>query len=135
MAINVVALVGRLGKDPEIKKTQSDVSYCNFSLAVDRNYKNGDERITDWIDCTVWRGTADFLGKYFHKGSMVGVTGSLEVRKWETDDGQKRSSTYVKVDNVSFVEGRKSDAQPSGDFSGASAFSEEVEAGDGELPF
>lgn len=141
MAINSVVLVGRLGKDPEVKKTGSDVSYCNFSLAVDRNYKNGDERLTDWIDCSVWRGTADFLGKYFRKGDMVGVTGSLERRSWETDAGEKRSVTYVNVDNVSFV-GGKSNGQDDGQrassaptASGASAWSEEADAGDGELPF
>ena len=130
MAINSVVLVGRLGKDIELKKTASDIAFCNFSLAVDRGYKQGDERVTDWIDCTAWRSTAEFLAKFFHKGSMVGVTGSLEVRKWETDDGQKRSVTYVSVQNVSFVEGKK-DGQNSAEQT--SAFSEEAVGGD--LPF
>ena len=130
MAINSVVLVGRLGKDIELKKTASDISFCNFSVAVDRGYKQGDERVTDWIDCTAWRSTAEFLAKFFHKGSMVGVTGSLEVRKWETDDGQKRSVTYVSVQNVSFVEGKK-DGQNSAE--PTSAFSEDTTGG--ELPF
>lgn len=128
MAINSVTLVGRLGKDIEIKYTQSQIAFCNFSIAVDRPYKQGDERVTDWIDCTVWRQTAEFLKKYFHKGSMVGVTGSLEVRKWETDDGQKRSLMYVNVRDVSFVEGRSNTA------STASA-PVDVSADDGDLPF
>lgn len=130
MAINSVVLVGRLGKDIELKKTASDIAFCNFSVAVDRGYKQGDERVTDWIDCTAWRSTAEFLAKFFHKGSMVGIVGSLEVRKWETDDGQKRSVTYVSVQNVSFVEGKK-DGQTSAEQT--SAFSEDTTGG--ELPF
>ena len=132
MAINSVVLVGRLGKDIELKKTNSDIAYCNFSLALDRNYKQGDERVTDWIDCTAWRSTAEFLAKFFHKGSMVGVTGSLEVRKWETDDGQKRSATYVNVQNVSFVEGRRDSADQT---TTGQAFTELPDAAGGEPPF
>lgn len=127
MAINSVVLVGRLGKDVEVKQTQSGVPFCNFSVAVDRSYKQGDERVTDWIDCTAWRGTAEFIGKYFHRGSMIGVTGSLEVRKWETDDGQKRSTMYVSVQNASFVEGRKDSA--------ASSAQTDLADADGDLPF
>lgn len=128
MSINTVVIVGRLGKDIELKKTASDIAYCNFSVAVDRNYKQGDERVTDWIDCSAWRGTAEFLSKFFRKGSMVGIAGSLEVRKWETDDGQKRSSTYVNVQNVSFVEGKGKDSTEQG-----SSFADESTGGD--LPF
>jgi len=130
MAVNSVALVGRLGKDIEIKYTQSQVPYCNFSVAVDRSYKQGDERVTDWIDCTAWRQTAEFLYKYFHKGSMVGITGSLEVRKWETDDGQKRSLMYVSVRDASFVESRKDSNTQS-----VATAPVDVSADDGELPF
>ena len=132
MAINSVVLVGRLGKDIELKKTASDIAFCNFSVAVDRNYKQGDERVTDWIDCTAWRGTAEFLSKFFHKGSMVGIVGSLEVRKWETDDGQKRSATYINVQNVSFVEGKRDGAEQS---QSANSLSSLKDAPEGELPF
>ena len=131
MAINSVVLVGRLGKDIELKRTPSDIAFCNFSIAVERNYKQGDERVTDWIDCSAWRSTAEFLSKFFHKGSMIGVTGTLEVRKWETDDGQKRSATYVNVQNVSFVEGKK-DAPSGGESTGT--FTDVSDQG-GSLPF
>ena len=80
MAINSTVIVGRLTRDPEVKQTQSGISVCNFTLAVDRQYKSGDERLTDFIDCVAWRHTADFLGKYFSKGDPVGVTGHIQTR-------------------------------------------------------
>lgn len=109
MAINIVALTGRLTRDPEIKQTQSGVAVCSFSIAVDRAYKSGEERQADFIRCTAWRHSAEFLSKYFHKGDMVGVTGHLQVRSWETEDGQKREATEVVVDALSFVGGKKAD--------------------------
>lgn len=125
MAINSTVIVGRLTRDPEVKQTQSGISVCNFTLAVDRQYKSGDERLTDFIDCVAWRHTADFLGKYFSKGDPVGVTGHIQTRNWETDDGQKRKAVEVFADTLSFV-GQKRNS---------SAELVELNDDDAELPF
>ena len=109
MAINIVAITGRLVRDPEIRQTQSGVPVCSFAVAVDRAYKSGEERQADFIDCTAWRHSAEFLEKYFHKGDMIGVQGHLQTRNWETDDGQKRKATEIVVDSLSFVGGKRSE--------------------------
>lgn len=100
MSLNHIVLMGRMARAPEIKQTQSGVSVCNFTLAVDRDYKNGDEKVTDWIDCVVWRNTADFVSKYMGKGRMVVVSGSLQSRKWQDKDGNNRISWEVQAQNV-----------------------------------
>ena len=132
MAINTVAITGRLVRDPEIRQTQSGVSVCSFAVAVDRAYKSGEERQADFIDCVAWRHSAEFLEKYFHKGDMIGVQGHLQTRNWETDDGQKRKTTEIVVDSLSFVGGKKSDHAE------APAENQEftpVDDLDGDLPF
>jgi len=135
MSVNVVAITGRLGKSPEIKKTQSGISYCNFSVAVDRNYKSGDERITDWIPCKAWRNQADFLEKFFGRGDMIGITGTLEVNSWETEAAEKRSMAYVNVSQISFV-GGKSGGNAQSDTGTASTDGFVPDAGsESELPF
>ena len=111
MAINNVVLTGRLSRDPEIKQSQSGVSVCNFCIAVDRQYKSGEEKICDFINCVAWRGTADFVSKYFHKGDGIGVTGSIQTRKWVTDGGENRDATEVLCQQVSFLEGKKNAAE------------------------
>lgn len=107
MAINTVAITGRMVRDPEIRQTQSGVAVCSFAVAVDRAYKSGEERQADFIDCVAWRHSAEFLEKYFHKGDMIGVQGHLQTRNWETDDGQKRKSTEIVADSLSFVGGKR----------------------------
>ena len=107
MSMNSCCFVGRLGKDIELKQTQSGISYAKFSLAVDRGYKSGEERITDWIDCTAWRGTAEFAAKWFHKGDVMGVTGSLQVDKYVDDQGQNRRSSSISVNTIHFVESKR----------------------------
>ena len=141
MSLNHIDLMGRMVRDPEVKTTQSGVSVCNFTIAVDRDYKNGDERVADFVDCVAWRGTAEFVQKYFTKGRMAVVSGSLQSRKWEDKDGNKRTSWEVQVQNVYF-----GDSKRDGDSSGSSSQSNdgygpqepqqftEVED-DGELPF
>ena len=113
MAINNVVLTGRLSRDPEIKQTQSGVSVCNFCIAVDRQYKSGEEKICDFINCVAWRGTADFVSKWFHKGDGIGVTGSIQTRKWVTESGENRYATEVLCQQVSFLEGKKNAAEAS----------------------
>lgn len=138
MAINVVALTGRLVRDPEVKKTQSGVSVCSFSVAVERSYKSGEERQTDFIDCVAWRSSADFLQKYFHKGDTIGISGRLQTRSWETQEGQKRKATEVVADSLSFVSSKRSESGGSGSSPAPSAGSfdpVDVDVDDDDLPF
>ena len=108
--LNKVILMGRFTKDPELRSTPQSVSVCNFRLAVTRNYKNGGNYESDFIDCVAWRNTAEFVSKYFKKGNLVCVEGSLQSRNWE-QDGQKRTTVEVMVDNTYFVESKKDAAE------------------------
>ena len=101
--LNTAAIMGRLVADPELKHTSSGVAVTSFTLAVDRNYaKPGEERQTDWIDVVAWRGTAEFICKYFTKGRMIAVTGFLQTRSWEDKNGSKRKVTELVAQQVSF---------------------------------
>jgi single-strand DNA-binding protein len=111
--LNKVILGGRLTSDVEVKQTQSGVAVCSFSLAVNRRYSKEGQQETDFINCTAWRNTAEFIGKYFGKGSAICVTGSIQVRSWQDQNGQKRYATDVVVDEAMFVDG-KNDAQGAG---------------------
>ncbi len=106
--MNNICITGRLTTNPELKKTTSGVSVCSLSVAVDRDYKVDGERVTDFIPCVFWRGAAEFVEKYFIKGDMIALVGSLESRKWEDKEGNKRISWEVKVDKVNFCGGKKS---------------------------
>lgn len=110
MSLNSVVLMGRMVKDPELKTTPSGVSVCNFTIAVDRDYKNGDEKVADFISVCVWRGLADFCGKYLGKGRMVVVSGSLQSRKWQDKDGNNRTSWEVQAQNVYFADSKRDGA-------------------------
>ena len=135
MAINNVVLTGRMARDPEIKQTQSGVSVCNFCIAVDRQYKSGEEKICDFINCVAWRSTADFVSKWFHKGDGIGVTGSIQTRKWVTDGGENRYATEVLCQQVSFLDGKKNAAEAQQTpMEGNQNFSEVTEE-DESLPF
>ncbi len=122
--LNKVILIGRFTRDPELRSTQSGISSCSFSLAVDRNYssQNG-ERQTDFINCVAWRRTAEFISKYFAKGNLVCVEGSIQTRSWKDNDGNNRYATDVVVDQAYFVESKKS-AQASAGASQQSAYSQ-----------
>jgi single-strand DNA-binding protein len=101
MSLNAVALMGRLVRDPEYKVLADGTSLCNFTLAVDDDYKDKDgNKVTDFIDCTAWKQTAEYVTKYLTKGSLASVHGRLKSRKWEDKDGNKRTSWFVKCDNV-----------------------------------
>ena len=111
MAINSCTFVGRLSRDPELKKTDSGVPYVMFSIAVDRDYvKKGEERICDWIDCIAWRATAEFICKYFRKGNGIGLVGQMQTQSYDKD-GEARKSVRLYVDRVSFVEKRQDQTQ------------------------
>ncbi len=101
--LNSVVLMGRLVADPELKTTQSNKSVTSFVLAVDRGYvKSGEERQTDFIDVVAWNQTAEFITRYFKKGSMIALQGSLQTRTYQDKSGNKRKTVEVKVSNVSF---------------------------------
>lgn len=101
--INNSVLMGRLTATPELRQTASGVSVTNFTLAVERSFvKQGEERQADFIDCIAWRNTADFIARYFQKGSMIAVVGSIQTRSYEDKNGNKRKATEIVVDNASF---------------------------------
>ena len=103
--LNRIVIMGRLGKDPELRRTQSGVAVATFNVAVDRDFKDKatGQRATDWITCVAWRSTAEFVEKYFSKGSLAVVSGRLQMRDWTDKDGNKRISAEVQAENVYFA--------------------------------
>ena len=154
--LNKIILMGRLTRDPELRRTGSGTAVTSFSLAVDRDFKSqSGEKETDFIDVVAWRSTAEFVSKYFTKGRMAVVEGRLQIRDWTDKDGGKRRSAEVVADNVYFGDSKRDGAgdygapaygAPSGGYrsapaggpapvsDGRSAFAEIGEE-DGELPF
>ena len=152
--LNHITIMGRLTRDPELRTTQAGVSVTSFTVAVDRDFggRDGSERQTDFIDCVAWRSTGEFVSKYFHKGSMIVVSGRLQSRKWQDRDGNNRTSWEINADNVYFGESRRDgdssrDSYSNNTYSGsydsgrssapapASNTFVELDDGDGELPF
>ena len=137
--LNTVIIMGRLTRDPEMRTTQSGVSVASFTLAVDRDYSGAEEKQTDFIDCTAWRHSADFVSKYFAKGSMAIVKGRLQIDNYTDNEGNKRKSAKVIADNIYFGESKKSSGQNGGQnteqIAPASAGFVPVEVDDSELPF
>ena len=156
--LNHITLMGRLTRDPEIRYTQSNTPVVSFTVACDRDFgsKDGGEKQTDFIDCVAWRSTAEFVSKYFTKGSMAVVSGRLQIRDWTDRDNNKRRSAEVVVDNIYFGE-RKRDREEGGYTGGntysrpssdnqdvyrryestpaGNGFAEITDDADGELPF
>ncbi len=101
--LNIAAIMGRLTADPELRHTPSDLAVTTFTVAVDRNFsRSGTERQTDFIDVVAWRGTAEFVCKYFAKGSMIAVNGSIQTRMYEDKQGNKRKAFEIVADQVNF---------------------------------
>ena len=122
--LNHIVIMGRLTRDPELRRTGSGIAVTSFSLAVDRDFSNKEsgERETDFIDCVAWRSTGEFVSKYFTKGSMAVVSGRLQIRSWNDKDGNKRRSAEVVADNVYFGDSKRSgDQQRSGSYDSAPA--------------
>ena len=112
--LNVVALMGRLVADPELRHTPSGVATCTFRIAVDRNFvRQGEERKADFIDIVAWRQSAEFVCRYFRKGNLIAVNGSLQTRNYEDKNGNKRTAYEVVADNIHFAES-KNTSQASG---------------------
>jgi len=147
--MNQIAIMGRLTRDPELRETANGTPVASFSLAVDRGYtpKDGGERQTDFINCVAWRGTAQFVSKYFVKGKMAAVTGRLQIRSYTDKDGNNRQAAEVVADNIYFTgdnkgsDGNRIAANPKDDFAignispvESSDFAE-IDMDDGDLPF
>ena len=107
--LNHITIMGRLTRDPELRRTGSGVAVASFTLAVDRDFspKDGGERETDFIDCVAWRQTGEFVSKYFTKGRMAVVSGRLQIRGWTDKDGNKRRAAEVIADNVYFGDSKR----------------------------
>lgn len=143
--INMVALMGRLTYDPELRTTPQGVSVIRFQVACDRNYqKSGAERQADFIDCVAWRQTAEFISRYFHKGSMIAVEGTIQTSNFTDKNGQNRKQTEVVANQVSFcgskaesgTNGAPAFAQPAPSYASASNSDfEEILDDDDDLPF
>lgn len=115
--LNVVALMGRLVYDPELKTTQSGTNVCSFRIAVDRSFtRQGEERKADFIDVTAWRQTAEFVSKHFQKGSMIAIEGSLQTRQHQDKNGNNRTATEVLASQVSFCGGKSAEKPDVRDF-------------------
>ena len=106
--LNSISLIGRMVRDPEYKTTAAGVGFCNFTIAVDDDFKDADgNKATDFVDCTAWRQTAEYICKYQSKGSLVAAKGRLKSRKWTDKDGNKRTSWFVAAENAYGVGGRQ----------------------------
>lgn len=127
--LNVCTIMGRMVRDPELRRTGSGVAVTSFTLAVDRDFaKDGGEKEVDFIDCIAWRGAGEFVSKYFSKGSMAIVSGRLQIRSWTDKDGNKRRNAEIVADNVYFGEAKKGNAQSAQDFA-------MIEDPDAQLPW
>lgn len=107
--LNQILIMGRLTRDPELRRTGTGIPVAAFSVAVDRDWPNRDtgEKETDFIDCVAWRQKGEFISKYFTKGSLIVVSGRLQIRNWEDKDGNKRKSAEIVVENAYFGESKK----------------------------
>ena len=131
--LNHITIMGRLTRDPELRRTGTGVAVASFTVAVDRDFtgKESGEKETDFIDCVAWRSTGEFVSKYFTKGSMIVVSGRLQIRGWTDKDGNKRRSAEVVADNVYFGESRRSNEGSS--YNSAASYSNN-DYGGGYLP-
>lgn len=150
--LNKIFIMGRLTRDPELRRTQSGTAVTSFSLAVDRDFKSqSGEKETDFIDVVAWRSTAEFVAKYFTKGRMAIVEGRLQIRPWTDKDGNNRRSAEVVADNIYFGDSKRDSTGDMGGYSapaytapvggysapvggGSSGFAE-IDEEDGDLPF
>ena len=109
--LNHIIVMGRLTRDPELRRTGSGTAVASFTIAVDRDFspKDGGERETDFIDCVAWRQTGEFVSKYFQKGRMAVVSGRLQIRSWNDKDGNKRRTAEIVADNVYFGDSKRDD--------------------------
>ena len=145
--LNHIIVMGRLTRDPELRRTGSGVAVASFTLAVDRDFagKDGDKE-TDFIDCVAWRQTGEFVSKHFAKGRMAVVAGRLQLRAWTDKDGNKRRSAEIVADNVYFGDSKKdaagggsspaaAEAQHGGGYMAQPQEFQQIDDNDAQLPF
>lgn len=117
--LNHITIMGRLTRDPELRRTGSGIAVASFTVAVDRDFGGSDgEKKTDFIDCVAWRQTAEFVSKYFTKGRMIVVSGGLQIRDWTDKEGNKRRSAEVVADNCYFGDSKKEESQSAPQYGG-----------------
>ena len=141
--LNHITIMGRLTRDPEMRRTGSGVAVTSFTIACDRDFGQNGEKETDFIDITAWRNTAEFVSKYFTKGRMAVISGRLQIRSWTDKDGNKRRTAEVVAENVYFGDSKKDDASgytPASTYSPAPANAQEpiypvLDDDDAQLPF
>ena len=135
--LNKCFLLGRMTKDPEIRRTNGGAAVTSFTLAVDRDFKTNGEKDTDFIEVVAWRNTAEFVSKYFSKGRMAIVEGRLQIRDWTDKNGNKRRTAEVVADNVYFGDSKKENKQEQNlnQLAEAVAGFAEIDPADGQLPF
>lgn len=119
--LNHIVIMGRLVRDPELRRTQSGTSVCSFTLACDRDFKSRDsgEKETDFIDCVAWRSTAEFVSKYFAKGRMMAAEGRLQLRDWVDREQNKRRNAEIQVSSAYFADSKSKEQEPPEVFHGA----------------
>ena len=137
---NLVVLTGRLTADPELKTTPNGVPVTSFSIAVNRSYRAGEEQQTDFINIVAWRQRAEFISKYFTKGSLIGIEGSIQTRRYQDKNGNNRTAFEVVTNNVQFVESKRDSSTAGSEpasFSNADVndFADLGDASDDDLPF
>lgn len=126
--LNNITIMGRICNDIELRRTGSGVAVASFTVACDRDFKNGGEKETDFIDCVAWRQTGEFIQKHFAKGRMIVVSGRLQIRNWNDKDGNKRKTAEVVVDSAYFADSKNTSAAPAQTFA-------PIEEADEGLPF
>ena len=129
--MNIIAIKGRLVRDPSTKTTPNGVTVCNITVAVDRAYSNGGEKQTDFFDCVFWRQSAEFVSKYFSKGKEIIVQGEMQSRKWQDKDGNNRISWEIQNAHAEFCGGKIDNSTPAEPVSGF----DELDDTDSSLPF
>lgn len=107
--LNTIQIMGRLVADPELRQTNSGVDYCNFTIACDRDFKNGDEKVADFFNVTAWRHTSKFISGNFSRGRMILISGRLQTHKYTDKDGNNRTATEIQAENVYFADSKRPD--------------------------
>lgn len=137
--LNHINIMGRLTRDPELRRTGSGVAVASFTIACDRDFGNNGEKETDFVDIVAWRNTAEFVDKYFSKGRMAVVSGRLQIRGWTDKDGNKRKNAEIVADNVYFGDSKSDNSNQNNGFTGFVKADKgnfaPIEEPDAELPF
>ncbi len=140
--LNHIDIMGRLVRDPELRRTNSGKAVASFTVAVERDFSQGDQKETDFIDCVAWQKTGEFVSKYFVKGSMIVVSGRLQIRSWNDKDGNKRKTAEIVADNVYFGDSKNDNGNQNSGFTGFAKSDSvpgrsfaPIEEDDAQLPF